>query len=92
MKPKESPYANNRWLKIRNPDYSQIATRQELFNPKQLLYSAAHENDSAAGVCAIGVGMSGSDSRPDAVVCELSDWSTSRIFAEPQFIKIVACE
>jgi len=32
MKAKESPYASNRWLKIRNPDYSQMTKRHELFN------------------------------------------------------------
>jgi bifunctional non-homologous end joining protein LigD len=34
MKPRQSPYGGNRWLKIRNPGYSQIAKRDELFNGK----------------------------------------------------------
>jgi bifunctional non-homologous end joining protein LigD len=34
MKPKQSPYSGNGWLKVRNPDYTQIATRHELFNRK----------------------------------------------------------
>ena len=34
MKPKESPYASNSWLKIRNPDYSQTAKREEFSNRK----------------------------------------------------------
>ena len=35
MKPKESTYASNRWLKIRNPDYSQMSKRHELLNGKR---------------------------------------------------------
>lgn len=34
MKPKQSPYTGSYWLKIRNPAYSQIPGREELFNRK----------------------------------------------------------
>lgn len=34
MKPKASPYGDNRWLKIKNANYSQAKDRHELFNRK----------------------------------------------------------
>jgi ATP-dependent DNA ligase len=34
MKPKASPYADNRWVKVKNPNYSQAKDRHQLFNRK----------------------------------------------------------
>ena len=34
MKPKTSPYANDRWVKVLNPAYSQKQDRNELFEKK----------------------------------------------------------
>ena len=34
MKPKSSPYEDNRWVKVKNPDYSQAKNRHKLFERK----------------------------------------------------------
>lgn len=34
MKPKTSPYADNRWVKVLNPGYSQTQDREKVFEKK----------------------------------------------------------